>query len=165
MDRPTPSATLVLDRARREGAKPDARCQMILETLQTVSAVETRLRCELAQAGLTPTGFSLLAALSSHEPEPVLRVDLSEQTQLSGAMLEDALGRLESSQLVERFHAASGNRLVSYRLTPAGRERIDSALRQYVTGVLHATQFLDESTIKACLENAQALRRGSSAFE
>jgi hypothetical protein len=50
-------------------------------------------------------------------------------------------------------------------MTPLGRERIASALQQYIAGVMHATQFLDESTIQACLENAHALRRGSSSFE
>jgi DNA-binding MarR family transcriptional regulator len=75
---------------------------------------------------------------------------------------DDALIRLEMSQLVRRQRDGQDRRLVWLRLTDAGREQVTEALRRYVAGASLVTEAMEEPELSASIAISGKLRLGAA---
>lgn len=158
-----PFATMLLAAARKVGSREELSCQAILEYAATSQLLQIALQHELAHAGLTEPGFVILVTLRASESGALFRSELGAATELSPMRVESAVFRLETSHLVDRHRDPADRRLVLLRLTPAGRERADHALGQYVATVTRIMRFLDPADLSACLDFGAKIRSGSVA--
>lgn len=154
---------LLLAAARTSGPKEELSCQALFDYASTTQSLQTALQRDLARAGLTEPGFSILATLRASESEALFRSDLGSATGLSPMRVEHAVSRLETSHLVDRQRDPADRRLVILRLTPTGRERVDHALRHYVATVVQVMRFLDLADLSACLDLGVKIRGGTVA--
>jgi DNA-binding MarR family transcriptional regulator len=156
-----PARTL-LAAARRDGDDAELRCRALLAQAASERDLQSAFQCELARGGLTASGFAVAAALFAHEPAAVLRADLPTATGLSTMRADDALARLEMSQLVRRERDPQDRRLIWLRLTPAGRERIAGAIDRCVAAARRATAGLSTAELTASLAVSGKLRAGAA---
>ena len=156
-----PAQTL-LAAARQAGSAPEIRCIALLAQAATGYALHSAFQRELARCGLTQSGFDILTVLLAHEPEAVLRSDLAVAAGLSSMRTDDALIRLEMSQLVQRKRDGQDRRLVWLRLTDAGREQVTEALRRYVAGASLVTEAMEERELSASIAISGKLRLGAA---
>lgn len=156
-----PARTL-LAAARRDGDDAELRCRALLAQAASERELQSAFQCELARGGLTASGFAVAAALFAHEPAPLLRAGLATAAGLSALRADDALARLEMSQLVRRERDPRDRRLIWLRLTPAGRERITGAIRRCIAGARRATAALSTAELTASLSVSGKLRAGAT---
>lgn len=150
----------LLAAARREGPAAELRCRAVLERAACACALHDALRRELACGGLTESGFKVLTVLRAREPEAVLYAAVATAAGLTPARTADALTRLEMSRLVWRQRDASDRRRVRLRLTAAGSNLVNDAVRRCVTGVVAVTESIDGPELTACLTISEKLRAG-----
>lgn len=155
-------AQLVLASAEQTGPDAALRCRALLERAATGHALRAALQRELAQAGLTESGFAVMGALRAREPRPVLRSDLGVLAELSPMRATDALTRLEMSGLVQRHRDEADRRLVWLRLTPEGHARIVEALRRYVAAAGSVTESLGAPELETSIEISRQLGAGAA---
>jgi len=100
----------------------------------TVELAGARLSRPLAELGLQPGWFDLLAALRRSGPPYALNpTELMRATMLSSGGMTKRLDRMAEAGLVERLPDPADRRGTLVRLTPKGRRRIDRAVEQHVT--------------------------------
>jgi DNA-binding MarR family transcriptional regulator len=162
MNLDSPTAQTVLATARRENAAAERRCRALFEWSAASRALHAALQRELARAGLTETGFAVLAMMFANRPRPVLRADLRIGAGLSPARMNDALIRLELSGLVQRRRDPRDRRLAWLQLTSRGAGRIAAALKRYVSAAEVATGRLDRHEIEISLVLSGGLRAGAA---
>jgi DNA-binding MarR family transcriptional regulator len=98
-----------------------------------VRRAESTLSEGLAQHGLQPGWFDLLAALRRSGPRGELRPsELTQATMLSSGGTTKRLDRLAAAALVERRPDPEDRRGTIVRLTARGRRVIDAAVRTHV---------------------------------
>ena len=156
----TSPAQILLATARQAGPAAELRCRALLERSASSDALRAALQGELARGGLTESGFRVLAVLRAHAPAAVRRAAVAVAAGLPSPHATDALTRLEMSHLVQRERDARDRRLVWLRLTPAGAEQIDAAIRRYVAGIVAVTESLAEPELAACIATSEKLRAG-----
>lgn len=156
-----PAQTL-LAAARREGGSAERQCELLIEHAAADGAIRAAFQRELAQGGLTESGFAVASVLLGHEPESLLRADLAVEAGLSVMQATSALTRLEMSGLVRRQRDAVDRRLVWLRLTPEGKAKVTAALRRYVKGAAVVAAALDEVDLTASLNLSAKLRKGAA---
>jgi DNA-binding MarR family transcriptional regulator len=159
----SPFSKLLLAAAREAGPREELSCLALLEYASTTQSLQTGLQRELAHAGLTESGFAILAAIRACKSEALFRSDLGSATGLPPMRVESAVSRLETSHLVDRHRDLADRRLVLLRLTPLGRERVDHALTHYVATLAKVTRFLDLTELSACLDLSVKIRGGGGA--
>ena len=106
----------------------------------------------------------MLTVLRASEPNAVLRSDLGSAAELSPMRTDDALSRLEASQLVQRTRDPADRRMILLRLTAAGRDQVERALDRYVSAAATVTQEIDDADLTAGLNVSEKLRRGASSL-
>jgi DNA-binding MarR family transcriptional regulator len=102
--------------------------------------VQRAVSSQLAEHGLTPLQFSVLATLL--EADDGLRMsDLADALVVSRSGLTYQITQLEKTGLVERFSSRADSRGIVARLTVTGRERVLGAFPGHVA--LVRENFLD----------------------
>jgi DNA-binding MarR family transcriptional regulator len=155
-------AQILLATARQGGSAAELRCLALLARASAGLAIQAAMQRDLARSGLTEPGFGILSVLLAHDPEALLRSDLAVAAGLSPMRTDDALTRLEMSQLVQRHRDAGDRRLVWLHLTEAGRTQITDALQRYVAGSALVTESLNEQELAASIEISARLRQGAA---
>ncbi len=150
----------LLAAARRESPAAELRCRAILERAACIGALHAAFQREMAWGGLTVPGFKILAVLRAHEPGAVLRATVAAAAGLTPSRAGSAVIRLEISRLVRRQRDAGDRRRVWLRLTPAGTDRINDAIRRFVAGVVAVTGAMDEPDLAACISISRKLHAG-----
>jgi DNA-binding MarR family transcriptional regulator len=102
--------------------------------------IQRAVASQLAEHGLTPLQFSVLARLLGAS-EGLRMSDLAEVLVVSRSGLTYQITQLEKSGLVERTSSPADNRGVVAILTPSGRERVLETLPGHVQ--LVRENFLD----------------------
>jgi DNA-binding MarR family transcriptional regulator len=88
-----------------------------------------------AEHGLTINAYEALLHLARAEDGRMRRVDLAEKLILTPSGVTRLLDGLERSGLVERASCASDRRVTYAVLTPAGRERLETASGSHIASV------------------------------
>jgi DNA-binding MarR family transcriptional regulator len=102
--------------------------------------VQRAVSSQLAEHGLTPLQFSILATLL--EADQGLRMsDLAEALVVSRSGLTYQIAQLEKSELVTRVSSSDDSRGIVAQLTPTGRDRVLEAFPGHVS--LVRENFLD----------------------
>src|SRR6266498_3295229 len=113
----------------------DERLTAIGLFVETYRALSATLARSLADSGLSDNWFELLLRLARSPASRLRMSDLAAQTGLSPSGLTRAIDRLEESGLVTRQVCPSDRRGAFAVLTPAGRERLESALPDHLSEV------------------------------
>jgi DNA-binding MarR family transcriptional regulator len=124
----------ILAQWRRE--RPDldvAPMGLIGRLFLTVDMADSNLREGLAQHGLQPGWFDLLATLRRSGPRGELRPsELSQATMLSSGGTTKRLDRLAEAGFIERRPDPEDRRGTIVRLTSRGRRAIDAAVETHL---------------------------------
>lgn len=120
---------------RRERPETDVSPMEVLSRVTRLAKHLDRLRKQaFAAQGLEPWEFDVLAALRrAGDPYELSAGQLVTATMVTSGTMTNRVDRLQSKGLVERRPAPSDRRGVLVRLTPAGRERVDSALDELMS--------------------------------
>ncbi|MGC5582964.1 MarR family winged helix-turn-helix transcriptional regulator [Ornithinimicrobium sp. W1679] len=131
-----------------------------LEVLSRVSRLARHLdlarREAFAGRGLESWEFDVLSALRrAGEPYRLTPTQLVRQTLVTSGTMTNRITRLVERGLVERTTSDSDLRSVLVRLTPAGRDVVDGALEELVTGeraILAALTPAEQADVAAVLK-------------
>ena len=99
--------------------------------------VQRQLEKNLSAIGLTITELRILKALSVDGPSPMAK--FASEFFLTAPSVTGVIDKLEGEGLVERERGSEDRRVVTVRLTPEGRDRLEAGLklnRQFVTRAL-----------------------------
>ena len=124
----------VLEQWRRERPELDTDALgLIGRLLRAAQLADAALARPLAELGLQPGWFDLLAALRrAGAPYELTPTELTRATMLSSGGITKRLDRLEESGLVRRRGDPADRRGVLVQLTRHGREVIDAAVDAHV---------------------------------
>jgi DNA-binding MarR family transcriptional regulator len=153
--------TLVAIAERRKGVDA-ARCRLALLHFESATLIHRGLRRALAGHKLSDLQFAMLVILFSTEPEPLSASVLAEHAGVSRAAVTDALDRLEAAGLIERTRDDFDRRVIYVRATPAGQEKVDRAINDYLHAAEEAMRQLRPATHRALLAAYLALLRALS---
>ncbi|MEJ5352290.1 MAG: MarR family transcriptional regulator [Melioribacteraceae bacterium] len=104
---------------------------------------------------LTAPQFGVLEILYRNGPMPLKRI--SEEMLVTGANITCVVDNLEKEGLVKRVHSKEDRRVILGELTPAGKEKLDKIMPQYIEKVAAVTSSLTESEQKQLIELLEKL--------
>lgn len=112
------------------------RLQSWVSFLRAHSAITRQLNADLLNAhGLTLSDYEVLVRLSAADGGMMRRVDLAESVVLTASGITRLLDGLERSGFVEKAACREDARVSYAKLTPAGRERLESASSTHRAGI------------------------------
>jgi DNA-binding MarR family transcriptional regulator len=117
---------------QQASAALDAWARLLHGHATTTRALSAQL---VAEHGLTINDYGALLHLARAEGNRLRRVDLAERLTLTASGVTRLLDGLEDAGLVERAECASDRRVTYAVLTPAGRERLDTASESHLASI------------------------------
>lgn len=119
---------------RRERPALDVTPMGVIGRISRLSRLlERRIEDVFAAHGLQGGRFDVLAALvRAGEPNTLTPTDLYNSLLISSGATTNRIDRLEEERLVRRTPHRSDRRSTQVALTPAGRDRLDEALRDHL---------------------------------
>jgi MarR family transcriptional regulator, 2-MHQ and catechol-resistance regulon repressor len=112
--------------------------------LRAEASVRRRLSADIGREGLSASGFSVLAVLTTAGGELELRV-LRRRLRTSKANATEVVTTLEARGLVSRTRLAHDKRAAAVTLTALGQELVDRLFPEHTERVSTAFAVLDEA--------------------
>jgi MarR family 2-MHQ and catechol resistance regulon transcriptional repressor len=106
---------------------------LFIKLIRAAAAVETRTSRLVAETGLTTNQFGALETL--YHLGPMLAGQLATKHLKSPNNFTTVLSKLEDQGLITRERQDEDRRAVLVRLTPLGRERVESIMPGYVRAI------------------------------
>ena len=103
---------------------------VFIKLSRAADAVETRINCHLAKAGLTVSQFGVLEAL--HHLGPMCQRDIARKILKSSGNITMVIDNLAKRDLVRRERDKQDRRMVFVHLTDAGKKRIEELFPKHV---------------------------------
>ena len=100
--------------------------EAVVSLARTAAILEHQLAEALKPHGLTPTQYNALRILRGAEPNGLCRNEVRDRLVTRMPDVTRLLDRMEEAGLVARVRSTTDRRLVNTRLTPRGREVVDS---------------------------------------
>ena len=144
---------------RRQGIDA-ARCRLALLHLETATPLRSSLHRTLALRQLTDLQFAILVILFSTEPEPISASVLAEHAAVARPSVTCALDQLESRRLVTRTRDDLDRRAIYVRITPAGQEKIDATINDYLHAAANAVRHVRPKAQRTLIAAYLQLLRG-----
>ena len=120
--------------ARERPDVPVASIGVVARVLRIAEAFADHRRRTLAALGIDSATFDLLATLRrSGEPFRMTPAQLTQACLVSGGAISQRVARAEAAGFVATWRTAGGH-TSSVELTPAGRERIDRDIAEFLAG-------------------------------
>ncbi len=125
---------LMLEQWRSERSDLDVRTMGVLGRLARLDRIATTAQSRtLRSHDLDAASFDVLATLRrAGEPWTLTPAELARSSMLTSGAITQRLDRLEGRGWVRREPSALDGRSVRVALTPAGRDRIDTALPDHL---------------------------------
>jgi DNA-binding MarR family transcriptional regulator len=135
----------VIEQWRRERPDADIWPMGILGRIVRLSRVlEREYRKFFAEHGLESWEFDVLTTLRrSGEPYELTASELLKASLVTSGAITNRIDRMEAKGLVERVRDQDDRRSVRIRLTPHGREVVDSLLELHFANAVRMLQPLD----------------------
>ena len=99
--------------------------EALLNIVRTAATMTDDMEELLKQRGITNTQYNVLRILRAAEPEGLCRNELRDRMLTRMPDVTRLLDRMEEAGLVARSRDNEDRRLVSTRITPAGRKLVD----------------------------------------
>jgi DNA-binding MarR family transcriptional regulator len=153
---------LILGQWRAERPDVDTSAMAVLGRLfRFAQLADAVLADELAERGLQPGWFDLLAALRrSGAPYELNPTQLMSATMLSSGGMTKRLDRLTDAGLVERSPDPADRRGVLVRLTPKGKQLVDDVLEAHLGNQARLLEPLDEADRRSLEQLLRTLLAG-----
>jgi len=155
------AAHALLAIARQRQGFDAERCRLVLEHLETSSAVHAAIHQALAPYRLSELQFGVLVVLFSLDPDPIGSADLAVHTAVSRSAITEALDSLEARKLVTRTRDTRDRRVIYVRLSAAGREVVEPATLGFLQAVQDITRLLDAKVRQDVLTGCALLQEGA----
>jgi len=136
-------ARTLLAAARQRPGLDEMNCQFVLEWMQIGAMAQDVLRDSLARFGLTEAKFSILVALFTLDPDPVMEADLANHAGVTRPSVTNALHELQEQGLVGRTRNTVDRRVINVHITKKGHATIDAAIQHYLETAEHLARFVD----------------------
>jgi DNA-binding MarR family transcriptional regulator len=99
--------------------------EALLNVVRTAATMTNDMEELLKERGITNTQYNVLRILRGAEPEGLCRNELRDRMLTRMPDVTRLLDRMEEAGLVARSRDSEDRRLVSTRITPAGRRMVD----------------------------------------
>ena len=146
---------------RRPGIDVE-RCRLALLHLEAATPLRRDLHRTLALSNLSDLQFSVLVVLFSTEPDSISASVLAEHTAVTRASITNALDQLESLRLVRRTRDNLDRRVTYVQITPAGQEKVDAAINDYLRAAADAVRHVRSGAQRTLITAYLQLLRGAS---
>jgi len=120
--------------------------QYLYRIMRICKALGDRLDATCRRHVLTRSQFEAMAVLRRHHPAPLAAKDLMEAAFLTSGSVTAMLGHLLDKGLVVREVHNSDKRRIKVQLTPAGLEKIESAIKERIEDNVAIAQALPEDS-------------------
>ena len=131
-----------------------------LSLVRTASALSHQLEQKLSAAGITLAQYNVLRILKGAEPDGLCRNDLRDRMLTRMPDMTRLLDRMEEAGLVSRARDARDRRLVTTRITAAGRRILDDLETDVAAEHRRALGHLSESKLGALILLLAEVREG-----
>ncbi len=149
---------------QREGFDADC-CRLVLEHMDTTSALQAALHKTLGNYQLSDLQFAVLMVLFTLDPEPLGAAELAIHTGVSRSAMTEALDHLEARELVSRTRDNGDRRIISVRLLDAGRTLIEPATLHLLRTLTGITRFVTPEARDHLRGGYALLQEGSAGFQ
>ena len=116
----------IRDEIRQKKPFTSPQHEALLNVVRTASALNNAMEELLRPYGISGTQYNVLRILRGAEPDGLCRNELRDRMLTRMPDVTRLLDRMEEAGLVERARSAEDRRLVSTRITEAGRRLVDS---------------------------------------
>jgi len=134
--------------------------EVVLNLLYTGDVAQTRLARELANHGVSPSGFNILSILKNSEPGGLALHELGELLVVSRANITGVVDSLEQRRLVERVAGKEDRRVRIARITEAGMVLVESILPSHYAEIRDMCRVLSDSEKALITDLLTKLRQG-----
>lgn len=148
--------------AERRSGIDAARCRLALLHLEAATPLRRGLHRTLALSKLSDLQFAILVVLFSTEPEPISASVLAEHTAVSRASITNSLDQLEALRLVIRTRDTLDRRVTYVQITPAGQEKVDAAINDYLHAASDAVRHVRSGAQRTLIGAYLQLLRGAA---
>jgi MarR family 2-MHQ and catechol resistance regulon transcriptional repressor len=149
----------VRQHAEQYGESHRRSLELILNLLYTGDVAQTRLARELANHGLSPSGFNVLTILRNFKLRGCPLHELGELLLVSRANITGVVDSLEQRGLVERVADKGDRRVRIARITPAGSALVKSILPSHYAEIRDMCSTLADSEKALVTDLLAKLRR------
>ena len=148
--------------AERRSGIDAARCRLALLHLEAATPLRRGLHRTLALSKLSDLQFAILVVLFSTEPEAISASVLAEHTAVTRASITNSLDQLEALHLVTRTRDNLDRRVTYVQITPAGQEKVDVAINDYLHAAADAVRHVRSGAQRTLIGAYLQLLRGAA---
>lgn len=143
--RDLPTTETLFSISRRYPTVDPTACEAFLVLLRVASDVLSSKEAHLHEHGISQGRFTVLMILNRNPEAGLSPSDLAERAGVTRATMTGLLDGLEDEGLITRTEHPQDRRMLTVKLTEAGRRRLDEMLPEFFRRIAAVMSDLDES--------------------